>query len=314
MSMFVASTMNLATSDTTTTTNLMVPLLKPPQEIAAASSSPVSKGHLSPRSPLECDFADGHDDDKMTVSRVAASESGVSSSMESKGGKTVTFSPPLPPQQKKSTPESTATAKTLDTMFSDASQQLQSACLPPSEVQARAVEHVQRLLAPKEATANSDQTSKRKIRWAKRVKVKEIRHLNDIQANERDGLWMSLADQQMNKAMVRTTVTMMMRGETIPDDDLDFCTRGLEFRTKAGSKVRSRYKLRVRSAVLNEQDLQREEGFVDPDFIAMASMDESAECREAAFQRAEQDAKRVEKFLEEARLEFHAFRHQQQQR
>ena len=152
---------------------------------------------------------------------------------------------------------------------------------------------------------NHDYTAKnekrRKIRWAKRVRIKEIRHVNDISDSEKAAIWMSVDDYQMAKQMVKTTVFMMMRGEHIPEDDLDFCTRGLEFRTRAGSKMRSQYKLRARSAVLNEQDLQRDEGFFDQQFIAMASMDESFECREGARLRAVYDAKCIETYLDDVR-------------
>eukprot|EP00538_Stauroneis_constricta_P011626 CAMPEP_0119562310 /NCGR_PEP_ID=MMETSP1352-20130426/20005_1 /TAXON_ID=265584 /ORGANISM="Stauroneis constricta, Strain CCMP1120" /LENGTH=349 /DNA_ID=CAMNT_0007610677 /DNA_START=246 /DNA_END=1295 /DNA_ORIENTATION=- len=89
------------------------------------------------------------------------------------------------------------------------------------------------------------------------------------------------------------------------DDELPFqfplCARGLEFKTKAGSRVRSRNKLRTRSAVLNEQDLQREEGHCDPDFIAMACMEESLECRENARARGLYDEIAVEDYLKDVR-------------
>jgi hypothetical protein len=274
--MLQATTMNIVTDRCNT---MVVPILKSSQDVSSTESQ------LSPRSPLECEY-DGHED-KPKVSKISVEPEG--------NGKSVSFSAPLPPNE--GTPESTSTAKTVESELIVSSQNGSVTV----DLQAIAAEHIQKLLSDKV------NPSKRRIQWAKRVKVKEIRHLNEIPASEREGLWMSLADQQMNKAMVRTTVTMMMRGECISDDDPDFCTRGLEFRTKAGSKIRSRYKLRVRSAVLNEQDLQREEGFVDADFIAMASMDESAECREAALQRGMQDAKRIEKYLEDARLEFRLF-------
>ena len=102
------------------------------------------------------------------------------------------------------------------------------------------------------------------------------------------------------KNMAKTTIFMMMAGERIDEDNPDFCSRGLEFRTKAGTKKRNLNKLRARSAVLNEQDLQREEGFHDPQFIAMASMDESFDCREEARKRADEDARCIRSYVEDA--------------
>jgi len=136
-------------------------------------------------------------------------------------------------------------------------------------------------------------TNRRKIRWSSQVRVQEIRHLNNMSEAEREAVWMSPIDYKMIKNMAKTTVLMMMAGEHISEDDPDFCTRGLEFRTRKGNKIRSANKLRARSAVLNEQDLQRDEGFHDPEFIAMASLDVSYECREQAQKRGERDAQAI---------------------
>lgn len=138
---------------------------------------------------------------------------------------------------------------------------------------------------------------RRKIRWSGQVRVQEIRHINNMTESEREAVWMSPQDYKMIKNVAKTTVLMMMAGESISDSDPDFCTRGLEFRTRKGNKIRSANKLRARSAVLNEQDLQREEGFHDPEFIAMASLDVSFECREQAQKRGEQDAHSIRSYV-----------------
>ena len=142
-------------------------------------------------------------------------------------------------------------------------------------------------------TTFAKNVSRRKIRWSGQVRVQEIRHVNNMSEAEREAVWMSPIDYKMIKSMAKTTVLMMMSGEHIDDDDPDFCTRGLEFRTRRGNKIRSANKLRAKSAVLNEQDLQRDEGFHDPEFIAMASLDVSYECREQAQKRGEQDAQAI---------------------
>jgi hypothetical protein len=141
----------------------------------------------------------------------------------------------------------------------------------------------------------------KKVYFAKTVQYKEMRHIKDFSQEEIEAVWMEARDYQMIKAIVKTTVIMMMKGERIPEDDEDFCTRGLEFRTRAGSRIRSRNKLRARSAVLNEQDLQSDENFSDPQFIAMACMEESLEGREAAHVRALYDHQCVYEYLEDVR-------------
>ena len=166
------------------------------------------------------------------------------------------------------------------------------------------VTHVEK---EQQAGKTSRNKKKKKVQWAKRVRIKEIRHLNDFTDAEMDELWMCMADYQMIKTVVKTTVTMMMNGEEISKEDVDFCTRGLESRTKAGSRIRSRYKLRARSAVLNEQDLQRDEGFFDQEFVAMASMDESLVCRDDARKRGLQDEAAVADYVADARSGVRAF-------
>jgi hypothetical protein len=147
----------------------------------------------------------------------------------------------------------------------------------------------------------------RKVVFAKTVQFKEMRHIKDFSQEEKEAVWMGVRDYQIIKAIVKTTVIMMMKGERIMEDDEDFCTRGLEFRTRAGSKIRSRNKLRARSAVLNEQDLQSEENFCDPQYIAMACMEESLEGREGAHIRALYDQRVVQEYLEDIRLVLRMF-------
>jgi hypothetical protein len=154
------------------------------------------------------------------------------------------------------------------------------------------------------APSPTNETPMKKISWCKRVRVKETRHINDYTDGEKAATWMTAEDYQMAKAIAKRTVMMIMQGVEILEDNPNFCTRGLEFRTKAGYKIRTRSKLRTRSAVLNEQDLQREEGFFDPEFIAMASMEVSLGCREGARKRACLDAKCIEGYLDDVRQGF----------
>lgn len=149
------------------------------------------------------------------------------------------------------------------------------------------------------AISAAKKTKRRKIRWSGQVRVQEIRHLNNMPESEREALWMSPADYKRIKNVAKATVLMMMAGEEIDEDNVNFCSRGLEFRTRRGSKIRSANKLRGRSAVLNEQDLQLEEGFHDPEFIAMASLDVSFECREQAQKRAQKDAQFILTFVKD---------------
>jgi hypothetical protein len=149
--------------------------------------------------------------------------------------------------------------------------------------------------------STTSKKSGRKVKFANLVKHKEIRHIKDFTEEEKESIWMTVSDYQINRAMMKTTVSMMMKGERIAEDDEDFCMRGLEMRTRAGARMRSRNKLRVRSAVLNEQDLQHDEGFCDPQYIAMACIEESREGREEAVLRAKYDEESIQSFLDDVR-------------
>lgn len=154
------------------------------------------------------------------------------------------------------------------------------------------------------ATTSARNKRRRKIRWSSQVRVQEIRHINDMPELVIEAVWMSPVEYKTIKNGAKTTVLMMMAGEKFHQDDPDFCSRGLEFRTRKGNKIRAANKLKARSAVLNEQDLQRDEGFHDPEFIAMASLDVSHECREQAQKRGEKDAKAIAEYVSDVRASY----------
>ena len=154
------------------------------------------------------------------------------------------------------------------------------------------------------ASPSTRNRRRRKIRWSGQVRVQEIRHINNMPESEIDAVWMSPTEYKTIKSGAKTTVLMMMAGEKFHEDDPDYCSRGLEFRTRKGNKIRSANKLKARSAVLNEQELQQEEGFHDPEFIAMASLDVSFECREQARKRGEKDKLAIVEFLSDVKSLF----------
>jgi hypothetical protein len=153
----------------------------------------------------------------------------------------------------------------------------------------------------------STKKTKRSVTFGNTVHYREIRHLKDYSHEEITALWLGQDEYQMIKAVVKMTVMMMMRGQAIAENDLDLSTRGLEFRTKSGSKVRQRSKLRARSAVLNEQDLQRDEGYYDPQFIAMVCIEESLEGRQGARGRALYDEVVIKSYLQGVRAQWGSF-------
>jgi hypothetical protein len=62
----------------------------------------------------------------------------------------------------------------------------------------------------------------------------------------------------------------------------DQCTRGLEFRTPAGAKLRKTNKLKALTAVWNEQVAQWKENYADDEAIRRVYLEHSVKCIETA--------------------------------
>ena len=95
--------------------------------------------------------------------------------------------------------------------------------------------------------------------------------------------------------MAKVPVKMMMKGE--PCDDVDYCSRGLEGKTPTGSKRRQKNKLRVRKALLEEQEIQREEGVYDAEYLAKVSLKYSREIGEEAHNAGLRDEQSIQEYI-----------------
>ena len=76
-------------------------------------------------------------------------------------------------------------------------------------------------------------------------------------------------------------------------DEKEFCTRGLEFRTRGGSQRHYRNRRQATKAVLLAQDFQRYEGFSDPEYISELYAQQCSKCCRDAYELGlsdEQDA------------------------
>jgi hypothetical protein len=126
----------------------------------------------------------------------------------------------------------------------------------------------------------SQSEGRKTIHWNQRVEKKRHHRLQDLTNEEKQDVWYTEDDTKFILAMAKVTVKMMMKGE--PCDDVDYCSRGLEGKTPTGSKQRQKNKLKVRRALLEEQQLQRNEGINDPEYLAQVSMRHSKDiCIEA---------------------------------
>jgi hypothetical protein len=112
-------------------------------------------------------------------------------------------------------------------------------------------------------------TSDKKVHWYHKVLKKRHIRIIDMSSDERQDVWYNEADSKLILAMAKVTVKMIMKDE--PCDDIDYCSRGLEEKTPDGSKKRQKNKMKVRKAVLEEQDIQRDEGAINPNLLGEVS-------------------------------------------
>ena len=141
----------------------------------------------------------------------------------------------------------------------------------------------------------------RRRRRSKHVQFSPAAFLKPIQAIDKklkNNLWYSRKELEQIKAESIRTILRHQKHNLYgtapnPDDDL----RGLE--TKVPSSDRQRQCIEVRNtakeAVFEEQTLQRDEGSIDPDWIAELYAAETAPAAHAARIRGIQDASQVAK-------------------
>lgn len=146
--------------------------------------------------------------------------------------------------------------------------------------------------------------SNKRVSFSKTVHCKEMRHIKDYSEEEIQMFWLTTPDYLLIKSTIKQTLSMMMNGNTNFESDEEFCTRGLESRTRAGARARSYSKLRTRSAVLNEQDMQREEGFHDAYILATVSMEQTASSRAWAQAIAVEDYRSIQDYLADVSQSF----------
>eukprot|EP00529_Nitzschia_sp_RCC80_P032559 CAMPEP_0113485732 /NCGR_PEP_ID=MMETSP0014_2-20120614/24636_1 /TAXON_ID=2857 /ORGANISM="Nitzschia sp." /LENGTH=232 /DNA_ID=CAMNT_0000379389 /DNA_START=245 /DNA_END=943 /DNA_ORIENTATION=- /assembly_acc=CAM_ASM_000159 len=100
-------------------------------------------------------------------------------------------------------------------------------------------------------------------------KTRQIVHCNDLTKEERNVIWYQQEEYAEIKQSFVVIVRKMMRSPNQQIEDTDeICCRGLEARTKVGSRARSRVRCKAIWSVLDEQSIQLDEGVHDEDFIA----------------------------------------------
>lgn len=118
------------------------------------------------------------------------------------------------------------------------------------------------------------------------VKAKKTIHVNDLSAEELRAYWYKSEDYESMKKDARFEADLLENGCLVEHESsctvMKRCRRGLDVFTRMGSKQRSETKRRGHAIVMEEQDLQREEGSNDPEYIAEVYASVSKEACAAA--------------------------------
>lgn len=111
--------------------------------------------------------------------------------------------------------------------------------------------------------------------------------LSDYSREEVANIWLSRGESEIIREAALETITKLNTGE--PFEHERETSRGLEFFTYNGALKREYNKLRLRRAVLEEQERQRDAGMCDTEKIAFAASRCTIECADFALDIAADD-------------------------
>mmetsp|Transcript_48669 Transcript_48669/g.74045 ORF Transcript_48669/g.74045 Transcript_48669/m.74045 type:complete len:249 (-) Transcript_48669:25-771(-) len=141
-----------------------------------------------------------------------------------------------------------------------------------------------------EKTATGPLTGRR-VSFSPWVDFVQVEHFRDLSPEEGHQMWYSKQEFAEIKSNMKQSINFMVRYGII-DDDVEFCSRGLETRE---DKIRRRENQKEAvDSVMNEQYLQRAEGGSLPELIAMLYSVFSFPCQQQAHTTALRDAHDVD--------------------
>jgi hypothetical protein len=122
----------------------------------------------------------------------------------------------------------------------------------------------------------------RAVSFSPNVMVQFTTHKKDYKQRDIQACWYTKSDYKKIREEIKITLDLIKRKVDI--DDYNHCKRGLESLTQKGARhERMQTKLEARTAVFKEQDLQDNEGIVDPEILAMVYSNCTRSCQVAAY-------------------------------
>jgi hypothetical protein len=151
----------------------------------------------------------------------------------------------------------------------------------------------------KEATHTSlEPKPRRSVSFTAQVSVRDTLHIDDYTDVEHDACWFISKDYENMKKEINCTVGLIEKKAII--DEIHYCRRGVERRTKEASESRHHTRIATIDAVLDEQYVQSHD--IDtingPELIAIAYMEFNYRCQMAAYVTGVTDAEMTKEYLQ----------------
>jgi hypothetical protein len=127
------------------------------------------------------------------------------------------------------------------------------------------------------------ETSRRSVSFHSRTRAKLALHVNEYTEEEMETCWYSDNDYARMKRDILYTVDLIEEKNDALLDDVKYCHRGCEPRTKEGTKQRQRNQRKAFAAVLNEQFVQEEDYGWIIDECRLASVYQERSCKSKMF-------------------------------
>jgi hypothetical protein len=129
--------------------------------------------------------------------------------------------------------------------------------------------------------------AERAVSFCATVTFRSSLHINDYTNSEVGNCWFALEDYKKMKREIRYTVDLIERN--IKFDEEKYCRRGVELKTDEARAVRREEMEEAIDAVMDEQDIQTDEGICDPEMIAIVYTDGVYRSKMAAYLTAVSD-------------------------
>jgi hypothetical protein len=137
------------------------------------------------------------------------------------------------------------------------------------------------------------------ITFKENIRVRQVARVHEL-THEPEALWFQNHEYKEIKENMRNTVRKTQQGVVL--GDRRYCTRGLEnFMTQEAAQMTREKKCMAWDSVLKEQDLQRDQGVFDDEYMANRYKYNTAKCQQDAANRASRDAADVENYLKSTR-------------